>query len=495
MIIVMRDGKVVSRQSASSVSQYNGEKTGGELKYWNLFGTDPVDFVRESYGLLASRCATLYQISAVARACVKKPLMYSIGDGLLFKSLPDHRYLGISEEAAREWGQEFTRLLHYEKKAIRYYKKQKQIAKEAKITGDSVLYFLRDGAPLGSPFDIVVTGGDAIDWEKSDAREYTLGIKRDQYGRRLGFWSTTAQSLVPFKDENGDQVAVQFLYPDRAGQLRGFSAFSSEIARSKNLDRIWDATLERMIQEATQIGYFNASKTDVNAQARDLARQLVDGSGQGADGTSLKELSGPVPNKVGGMYVLENEESMQFNDMKSPGNNFGTANEWTVNMFGMATGIPPEVIMGKYSTSYTAHKGALNDFWKMVIDERTDFVDGVDRVVNLEYLKHFARTGQLEVVPEFWENEKIQLAYLAGTTLGPVPGHVNPLQEVKADAEAVAQGFTLRSNVASKHGNDFDNMVETWAQENERWAAASPEAKAAQIIEAEMQGETDGDQN
>jgi hypothetical protein len=63
---------------------------------------------------------------------VNKPLTYSIGKGLLFKSMPDFTFLGMSKEEATEWGKEFTKLLHYEKKAVHFYKKQKLIAKEAK---------------------------------------------------------------------------------------------------------------------------------------------------------------------------------------------------------------------------------------------------------------------------------------------------------------------------------------------------------------------------
>lgn len=480
MLIVYKDGKL---SKSEVVQQYTGEKTGGEFKDWKLFGTDPSAFIRESYGILSSRNATLYHTSAIARACVNKPLNYSIGKGLYFKSLPDGDFLGMSSDGAKEWGRKFSQLLHYEKKASKYYAKQKILAREQRITGDALLYFVREEQDL-KPFDIVITGGSAIDWEKT-FDNYTLGIKTDDFNRRKGFWSSVSQKYVPFKDSEGNQIAIQFLSKDRAGQLRGLSIFSSEIARAKNLDRVWDATLERMVQEATQLGYFNASNTDVAGQARAMARMTAGNENQGSEDLTATEIGiGTTAEKTGGMYVLENSEGMQFTDLKTPGNNFGLANEWTVNLFGMATGIPPEVLMSKYSTSFTAHKGALNDFIKIFMDDRAEFIDTVDSVVNLEYLKHFVRTKQIEVSPAFWTDYKIQLAYLEGVHLGPIPGHINPLQEVNADIKAQEHGFTLKSSIATKYGNDFWNMIDSWEEEQKRWFEASPEKQAEQMAEA-----------
>lgn len=480
-VTIIKNGKAYHINS--NVSQYTGEKTGGEFDHSQNYGTSPTDFVRESYGILASRCATLYHTASVARAVVEKPLTYSIGKGLFFKSMPDFDFLGISEPKAKAWGRKFTKLLHYEKKAVKWYKKQKQIAREAKITGDAVLYFIREGQKSGVPFDLVVTQGSAIDWEKSD-KNHTLGIKHDMYNRRVGFESSTSKKTVPFMDKDGNQVAIQFLFPGRCGQLRGFGVYMSEIAKIKNLDRMWDSILERINMEATQLGYFNASKTDIPKQAKEMAKRATRRGTKPAEVT-IKQVDAPTPTKVGGMYIMDNEESMTINEMKTPSNNFGTANEWSLNFFSMAANLPPEVVLGKYSTSYTAHKGAFNDFLKVVEEDRQAYIDGVESTVDLEYLKHFVRTNQLTVRADFWTDYKVQMAYLAGMYLGPVPGHINPFQEVKADELAVKNGFNLQSNITAKNGVDFWNSIDTWAEEQQKWWDLTPENKAELLFQEE----------
>ena len=393
--------------------------------------------------------------------------------------------IGISEKAAQEWGQIFSRLLHYDKKDVKQYKKQALLAREADIQGDGVLYFLRDDKVQGGrPFDIVVTGGRAIDWEKTEGN-YTLGIQHDEYGRRTGFWSATSQKAVPFQD-GGNQVAIQFLRAELAGQLRGYSCFGSEIATAKNWDRIWDAILERMVLEATQVGWFNASKTDVNAQVEQMVKALASNNG-----TTAKELKlSADPTKVGGMYTLEDSEGLQFTDLKAPGNNFATSNEWTVKKFAMARGVGPNVLLGEYPGSYSAHRGEFNDFIRLFRNERHGYTDNVEDIVNREYLMEYVRAGELEVVPEFWTDRRVQQAYLAGVYFGPVPGAINPQQEANAHKTEVEEGFRLRSRVANMYDNgDFENMMAIREEEERRFRESTPEQQVNALVDDMVQKE------
>ncbi len=481
-IIFGPDGKTISRDISA---QYTGEKTGGELRGWNTFTADPNAFLLSSYKLLCQRNATLYHTSAVARACVNKPITYEIGDGLVFRSAIDAEFLGISETEAKDWSREFTELLHYEKLESNYYEKQKLILREAKITGDSILYFLREGID-GIPFDLVPAGGYAIDESKSD-QGYTLGIKMDEYSRRTGFRQRQSGKHIDFRDENGYQNAIQFMFKERAGQARGYGSFYSEIARAKNLDRVWDATIERMFQESIQLGYFNTSFSDPKKQAAEMARQSA---GRSKASDSVRPLTGSTEMRTGGMYMFENSESMQFTDLKTPSNNFGLANEWAVKMFGMATGWSPGFIMTEYSTSYTSHKGAFNDDLKHIMQDRATFIRLVDTVVNLEYLKHFILSGQLRVSEAFWSDYRIRRAYLEGTVLGPVPGHINPMQEINADIKANEAGALTKSQMSAKYGNDFWKMLSEWQSQQEAWSEASP-AKRAEAFAADVEARQD----
>lgn len=485
IILYGADGSVISH---SDGAQYDGEKTGGELYHWNTFSSAPNDLAKTTYGTLSDRCATLYHTSALVRACVNKPLAYSIGDGLVFRSRIDADYLGISAKKAEAWSRQFTTLLHLEKLEAGYYEKQPMLAREASITGDALLYFLREDGDE-KPFDLIVEGGHRINWKMS-GKNLTLGIEHDDFMRRKAVWRTGTTSALPYVDENGNQNVIQFLLRDRPGQMRGFGCVYSEIARAKGLDRVWDAMIERMVQEAIQLGYFATSYSDPATAAAAMAKQA---RGETPKSGELKDLSGRT-NMKGGMYIFENSESMNFNDLKAPGNNFGLANEWAVKMFSMSRGYPPEFLLSEYSTSFTAHKGAMNDAVKKFMLERADFVRMVDYKVNLEYLKHLIRTDQIQVKPSFWTDYKVRRAYLTGTILGPVPGHINPYVEAKAEQITVSEAFTTRDAVAAKYGNDWWPMVDEWEAQQARWTKGSPEAKAAALA-ADLEAKREAAEN
>ena len=469
MIYVMRNGSLSGIQSGS---QYDGSKTGGEFKKWRIHSSDPSEFVRETYGILSRRCATLYNTSAFARALVQKPAAYSIGKGVLFRSLPDASFLGMDREESVDWGRRFTSLLHYDKLAINYYQKQYELMTEQAIVGDSVLNFIREDNDL--PFDLVTSSGaTSIDWTKNDTL-ITSGIVHDEYLRRSGYVSGTTQKQIPFVID-GDQNAIQFFLKERPGQMRGYSVYYAAIAHLKNADRVWDATIERMVMEAIQMGYFTASKTDVGAQAAQMAA-AARGRNSQSKSNELKEISGSYDQKVGGMYRLENDEAMQFTDLKTPSNNFGNANEWLIRLASMSSCYAPEFIKGEYSTSFTAHKGALNDTMKRIMFERQMFIRNVDNPVNLAYLKNYVRTGQLEVNPSFWTSRSVQMAYLNGKHLGEVPGHINPLQEINAEVKANEAGVLLKSDISQRFGHyDFTSMLDEWQEQQNAWWNASPE--------------------
>jgi len=126
------DGSINLKSGAS----YDGSKTGTDLDHWREQSVHPSEFILETYDKLAARCATLYNTSPLARAMVRKPLAYSIGRGVFFRSLPNWKMLGMSKEQATEWGRTFTQLLHFEKLSVNHYAKQYDLMAETSITGD-----------------------------------------------------------------------------------------------------------------------------------------------------------------------------------------------------------------------------------------------------------------------------------------------------------------------------------------------------------------------
>lgn len=486
-ILILKNGKLTKTEDSN---QYTGDKVGGEFRSWDTLSTDPNRFIKESYGILSKRCATLYQTSPHARACINKPLSYAIGDGIAFKSAINAEFIGWTAKRAKKWSKKFTTLLHLDKMATGWYENQAILFREASRCGDALVYLLRED-DREMPVELLVAGGHAIDWEHTVDREegateqWMLGIKLDKFGRRRAFWQKSTNSAVDFKDKQGNLNAIQFFFPELAGQARGYSAIHSIIAMMKQGDRMWDATIARAVTESIMMGWFNADTADVGQQIAafaDTARGKTAPSTEATTASSLVKSENMVP---GGVFHLGNRESMSFSDLKTPSDNFGLLNEWILKCMAMARGYPPEFLLGEYNTSFTAHKGALNDASKKSVQERMQQVRMVERPVNLEYLRYYGATGQIEVPPGFWTNYRVRQALLEGTYLGPVPGHINPLQEVKADVEAVKASFTTPEMVATKYGRDWYNDFDEWEEQQTMWLEGSAEHRAEKMAEQE----------
>jgi len=478
-IMVIRGNKLITNETSS---QYYGDKIPGELDSWDALADDPNKFLLDSYGVLSQRNSTLYQTEPVARACINKPLTYAIGDGVVFKSAVNADTVGWTKEQTTDWSKRLSLLLHLEKLAGGWYGKQSILFREASITGDSILYFLReDDNEL--PIEFIPVGGQAIDWEHTDkARQipgWMLGIKMDQFGRETHFWQKSTDKEFAFKDDVGNINAIHFMFQELAQQARGYGMLQSVISLMKKMGKVWDATIARMVLESIMLGYYNVDTTDVAKQIKNFAGRANGKStltNDSSGSASSFEKSDNV--QPGTMMQLKNKESMTFNDLKTPSDNFGMANELYIRLMSQARGYPPEFIEGRYNTSFTAHKGALNDAVKKFTQERKVFTDNVEKKVNLELLKHLARTGQIEVPTAFWTDYKVREACLMGTYLGPVPGHINPLQEVNANVKAVENGFTDHEAVARNYGNDFHEFVDSWDEQQTRWLEGSAEHKA-----------------
>jgi capsid protein len=477
-VTIINRGKV-SAYNTSGV-QYNGEKMAGDLDGWSHFTNDPNHFLRCTYDLLSKRSTTLYHTFGPVTGAVDKQTDYAIGDGLFFRSQPDYKMLGMTKEYASQWGREFQNLVHYEMLRLNGYLKQKIMFRGALVSGDSLLYFIREQK---EPLDIVEFPGSTINADMT-GEESTLGIIHDKYYRRKGFIDTSG-STVLFKDPgSGRQNVVQFYDKKLPRQLRGYPLAYSCISLAKNVDRYLDATLNTAITES-QIAFYTSSDNpaETQKQLESIAAQVT--ARKGLIGAALERI-GSAKQFLSGAYLnLKTNDKVNAVDKKSPSNNFSPYMEWNLNLIGMATGTPPEVIMSKYGTSFTAHKGALNDFKNSFMAKRALFCEQVNYPLLREIAINLILSGAIQAPGFFTGGDAVQRAYLKGIFLGPVPGHINPLQEVAAKEKSVNNAFTKRSDeMFQSFGGDYDDAIEQWAEEEREFQKIHPDAQAAKIAES-----------
>jgi hypothetical protein len=483
-VIIIYNGKNVKRFSGGS--EYDGEKIPGDLDKWDVLRSDPNELLQSTYGDLQKRSMTLYHTHQPSGAAINKQTDYAIGPGLVFRSQPDWSTIGKTKEWAKDWGKQFQKVVHFYFQEMNFYEKQPIMLRGAMAAGDSCLNFVRDNGTL---VDLVEFGGDQIAWQESKDGYY-LGIKHDDLYRRQGIKLLNGQK-VDFQNANGDQNVVQFFIKQLPRQLRGYPLMYGVINLAKNDDRHTDATVQRAVMESIIMATSKTEGTDLNQLAENLVKKATENRRGGALSALTETLFGSRKISPGSVLGMRSGESWEFNDIKTPSNTFDVFKTWIVNYVSMQTGTPPEVMMSKYSTSYTAHRGALNDFEKSYMMKRRTFERHVMYPVIREIAKDAILQGLIDAPGFFDGSPIIQRAYLQGMTLGPVPGTINPLQEVTAEVKAVDAGFKLRSDGAAKYGNEWDNFIEEWGEEQEEYFQRSPEKRAEILQEQEMNQEGD----
>lgn len=459
---------------------YDGEKDLGDLNNWSTYSPDSNDILSGSYDILAERSMTLYHTYGPARGAINKPTDYGIGPGLIFRSQPDWRTLGITKESARSIGMEIQKVVDSYQRRFSFYQKQAVLFRSCFAGGDSFLFFERKNGEL---VDLIETQNTAINNGYSSG-DYTLGIKHDGMYRHLGIMKSDG-TPVDFKDENGDQNVLQFYYKELGRQLRGYPLAYSVINMARNDDSHWDGITNRAVLESILLGNWESTTTDLNSVLNDAAE--ANRKKKGKRKSNLLTRIGNAMNIGAGTIITSmNGEKMNWTDLKTLSNSLDSFKTWMINYIGMATGTPPEVITGKYTSSFTAHKGALNDFCKSFTMKRSIFEKNVMDVVVFEIVKDAILQGRLSL-PGFFEGGwYIQQAYLSGKYLGPVLGRINPLVEVKAKALEVEQGFSLRSEFAAMNGYEWENFLEEYEREQDEYTRIPPDFKARLLWEEEQ---------
>jgi hypothetical protein len=458
----MRNLHINGRTFVFDGGAYTGEKAPGDLAGWLrlLTGETPNAFLQDTYPLICQSCLTLYHTFGPAAAAVNKHTDYAVGDGLYFRSQPDYEFLGWKKDRAREWARRFQKLLAYKMSAMNLYQKQNAAFRWALAGGDTLSYFIRE---KGEPLDIVEFPGSEIDGGFNDDEDLvTLGIKHDRFFRRKGFYNT-AGTYTAFAVD-GRQQAAQFYLKRAPRQLRGWPLIYSQISTAKNDDRFEDATIAAAILEAM---ITLVTETEDPAETKNQIAQLANAARRrGPVGKALEAFSG-IGNAArlgaGNVLNLNTGGKVTPLEKKTPSGTYPAFKEWRLRQFAMGSNTPPEVLKSEYSTSYTAHMGARNDFLKTVLWEREEFARVWCKAVIKELAMELILEGTIDAPGFITGGPMIREAYLKGIHLGPVPGFINPLQEINAKEKSVANMFSLRGDeMFNLSGTDYEDVLSEW---------------------------------
>lgn len=473
----------------SGYSHYGASRLKPSVSAWNSLSKSPAEDISDNLELLRERSRDLYAGGGpLGRGAIDRLLLNSVGPGLILNCRIDADYLGMSEDEAEEWEHNTEREFAFwaESKecdiarGMNFYELQNLAFKSVLLNGDAlVLMPMRHTKDF--PYDLRVSLIEGDRLKNPPIRSYSTmidgGVEFDEDGKPIAYHianrhpysEITGQPLleyarVPaFGGLTGRRNVLHLLPLERIGQHRGVPFLAPVIETLKQLGRYSDAELMAAVIGGVFAIFFTKG-IDENGDLADYVGE--DGMLDELDirAQRQKEIEEWKENLqtlgIDAMYgaMLELPEGIKATSVSPsrPNSAFAEFVMSLVRQIGSALGIPAEVLMLNFTSSYSASRGALLEAWKLFRYWRSWWVANFCQPIYEEWLHEAVLKGRVNA-PGFFDNPMIRYAYSWADWTGPSQGQLDPVKEVKAAVLRVENGFSTRQReTAELTGGDWE---------------------------------------
>ena len=470
----------------SGYSNYGANTVKKSMRGWMYHGGSPKEDIEDNIDTLRQRSRDAYMGVPTATAALKTKRTNVIAGGLMPAPQIDADYLRMTPEAAEELQAQIVREFALwadtptcdAERIGNFYKLQKLAFLSYMMNGDT-LALLPMRQQTGQPYSLCVqlieadrvsspNGYDRLMPTTVQGREVqriVQGIETDAAGMVVAYWIASRHPLASsaniggplewtrveaYGAQSGRRNVLFLMDRERIGQLRGVPELAPVLETLKQLGRYTDAEIDAAVLSAMFTVFVQpASPTDARPLGEMLPPEmLIDANDQGS-----------IELAPGAIVSLNPGETVEFADPKHPNNGYDAFTEALIKQIGAAMEVPPEVLFKQFSTSYSAARGALNEFWRTCTMQRDDFVDSFCQPIYEEWFSEAVALGRIKA-PGYFSDPAIRKAYTACTWNGPARTNLNPVQEVTAATKRVEAGFsTAQEETAQMTGGDYSRNI------------------------------------
>lgn len=465
---------------------YDGEKNHGEI--------GPVTEYYLDYQSLRSRSWKAHLDSDIAQTVIKKFAKWVVGSGLKLQSEPNK--LVLEQETFSVDKETFSheveaRFKVWANSKMSCLKNENSLARIANqtyinaIVGGDVLIVMRvikgnlkiqliDGACLGSPMNF-------------DNTRIENGIETDENGKVIAYHVIIDNGFKTerIKAYNGN-FRVAFLFKGLSYRLhdnRGIPILSTVLELISKLDRYKEATVGSA-EEINKIAYqivHEAYSTGENPMNAMISKAFdVDGTGKNIPvddkGVQLASNVAATTNK----QAFNNPVGAEIKTLSAGTRELYFKDFMTVNIDLVCASLaaPPEVMMSKYDSNYSASRAALKDWEHTLNVERSFFQqEFLQYIYNfwlyIEVLKNkITLNGFLKAIQQ--NNEYAINAFTQCRFVGATVPHIDPLKEVEAERLKLGSSAahiplsTVEQAVENINGGDSVSNMEQYSDEYQK---------------------------
>ena len=470
----------------SGYSNYGASLHKKSMRGWMWHGGSPKEDIEDNLRVLRERSRDAYMGVPLATGAIKTMRTNVVCGGLTPTPQIDNAFLGISDEEAQKINEQIAREF-----ALWANKPTWAVLQNKKTPG--VPYDLRvriiEADRICSPafMDIL----SPTDINEHHVEKIVQGVETDADGMVIAYWvcdrhplaSTSVTGLTAshwtrveaYGKKTGRQNVLCLMQRERAGQLRGVPLLAPVLESLKQLGRFTDAELTAAVISAMFTVFIK--KSDQSDEVPFGEMLPPDVQVDTPDKTSV-ELA------PGAFIDLNPGEEVQFADPKHPTTGFEAFMNAIVKQMAAALEIPSEVLYKQFSTSYSAARGALNEFWRTTGMHRDWFADSFCQPVYEAWFREAVCKGRIKA-PGFLTNPAVAAAYMNCNWNGPARTNLNPKDEAEAAQMRVNSGFsTAAQETAQMTGGSYE------ANMRQRKAEAALKREVDEIAGAQVQQQT-----
>jgi lambda family phage portal protein len=272
-------------------------------------------------------------------------------------------------------------------------------------------------------------------------------------------------------------MVLHIMESDRPGQRRGVPILAPVMEHLKQLSRYSQAEL----MAAVVAGMFTAAITSERPTA--IPGQVIPPGSQVVDNDPNSYQLGN-----GAVLGLLPGESLESVNPSRPNKGFDQFVRAVCQQIGAGLGIPYELLVMQFTSSYSASRAALLEAWKRFTVGRQRMATRFCRPIYEQWLEEAVARGYISA-PGFFSDPLTRAAWCGAEWHGPTQGQLDPTKEVEAASLRVANGFSTRTReTAELTGGNWERFNKVREREERLRKAAgladlppTPEQKPATV--------------
>ena len=493
-----RSSREASRMSYGS---HGASQIKNALLGWIIEAGDAEDSIDLYSSTLRQRARDLFEGGGLARSGPTTLTTSVVGWGIQPKPKIDGDFLGLSDEQREETERNILREFRLwadttmcdAERQQNFYGLQQLAFLSMLMSGDVfVLFGMKENKR--TPYQTTIrlleadrvctpdSSGDSESRETDGGGRIIDGVEINKEGEVIKYHSA---SRSPIAGNNNSELAwtaidaygadtgfpniLHIMTHERPEQRRGVPFVAAEIEALKQFTRYMNAELAANVVSAMLTAFITSEEDDGAFGMEDA----VNDEDKVTDDDLQLEL------RPGAIYSLPPGKKVETVNPLRSNSQFEAFVSTSITVIASSMGIPKEVLIKKYESNYTAARAALLDFWRTVRVYRTRFNSSFNQPIYEQWLSEAVAAGRIEA-PGFFDDPAIRQAWCGCSWMGASMGHVDPLKEVNAAAERIANNITTQEQEASEYnGNDWAANVRQRRKEIETLrdiTGASPDA-------------------